>query len=382
MGFVNRPQDLFWRKAVFQVHLWSGVIVGLYIVAISISGSILVFETDLMDHRPPARGSVKGVPIDYTKVVEAAQSAYPGESLASIDMRTDDRRTVTLVLKAGKQQRTVYVDAASGRVSGSYIQEKRHGFLLWVEDFHNELAGGSTGGVINGIGGAVLASLCITGIVIWWPGIKTWKRAVRVAWAARWVRVNFDLHSAIGFWTVIFVAVWGVTGAFFIFPQPIEKALGMFQSATPAKISTWQPGQQLLPTAAYVNVAEREFGDAELAFLYMDVFRPQGQVTVFLSRNPAVSLTLLEDIVRMDPATGQVLQIEGTRRWSIPERIAMATYSIHFGDFGGNFTKALWVILGLAPALLAATGYLMWWNRYLSKKWRALSRREKSIPAL
>jgi uncharacterized iron-regulated membrane protein len=372
MGFFNRPQDLFWRKAVFQIHLWSGVIVGLYIIAISISGSILVFETDLMDHRPLTGSSGGVVWIDYSKVVDAAQSAYPSEPLASIDMRSKDRRIVTVVLKTGKRQRTVYVDAVSAQVRSAYIQEERHGFLLWLEDFHNELAGGSTGGLINGIGGAILALLCVTGILIWWPGIKTWQRALRVQWAARWVRINYDLHSAVGFWTLLFVGMWGVSGAFFIFPLQIEKALGMFQNSASTRVSTWRPGERLLPIGDYVDEAKRAFGDADLAFLYMDVFRPQGQVTVFLSRDPSVSLTLLEDIVRMDPATGQVLQIEGTRRWSLAERIAMASYAIHFGDFGGNFTKAIWVILGLMPAVLAVTGYLMWWNRYLSKRWRAL----------
>ena len=373
MGFIQSPQNLFWRKAVFQIHLWAGVIVGLYMIAISVSGSILVFETNLMDHRPLAE---KGVPvgrIDYTEVVDAAQRAYPGEPVAAIDMRTDDRRIVTVVLKAGKRQRTVYVDARSAQVSEAYIQEERHGILLWLEDFHNELAGGSTGGTVNGMGGAALALLCATGIVIWWPGIKTWQRAVRVQWAARWVRINYDLHSAIGFWTLLLVAMWGATGAFFIFPQAIEKALGLFQNTEPSKTSNWRPGEPLLPIGQYVVSAQRVFGDAKLSYLYMDVSRPQGQVTVFLSRNPSVPMTLLEDIVHLDPANAQVLQVEGTRRWSLAERIAMASYSIHFGDFGGTITKIFWAVLGLVPAALAVTGYLMWWNRYLSKKWRVLS---------
>ena len=31
-------------------------------------------------------------------------------------------------------------------------------------------------------------------------------------------------------------------------------------------------------------------------------------------------------------------------------------------------TEVLWTILGLAPALLAVTGALMWWNRVVRKK--------------
>jgi len=372
MGFIDRPQNVSWRKAVFQVHLWSGVIVALYIAAISISGSILVFETNLLDHRPKLARQDVPHGIDYSKVVNAAQNAFVGEPLASIDMRTNDRRIVAIVLKAGERQRTVYVNSASNEVVGSYVQEQRHGLLLWLEDFHNQLAGGRTGAIVNGAGGGILALLSITGIIIWWPGIRNWQRALGVNWKARWVRINYDLHGAVGFWTLLFVGMWGATGAYFVFPQRVQKVFGLFQQEKLAPISNWQPGHKLLPAGDYVSSARRAAGNDKLAFLYMDVFRPNGQVTAFLSANPAVPLTLLEEVVHMDPATAKVLQVEGTREWSLSERIMLATYSIHFGDFGGVYSKALWVVLGLTPAVLAVTGCLMWWNRFLSKKWRTV----------
>jgi len=42
---------------------------------------------------------------------------------------------------------------------------------------------------------------------------------------------------------------------------------------------------------------------------------------------------------------------------------------LHFGRFDG-LTEALWTIVGLAPAVLAFTGALMWWNRVLCKRLR------------
>ncbi len=378
MGFIDRPQNVPWRKAVFQVHLWSGVIVALYIAAISISGSILVFETNLLDNRPHLAKDVGlSHEIDYSKAVGAAQKAFPGEAVTSVNMQTNDRRIVTVVLKAGQRQRTVYVASASNKVLDSYIQEQRHGVLLWLEGFHNELASGRTGGVVNGIGGSILALLCLTGIVIWWPGIRNWQRALGVQWRARWVRINFDLHSAVGFWTFLFVGMWGATGAYFIFQQPVQNMLGLYQAEKSAEVSTWKPGGTLLPAGVYVSAAKRAVGKGDLALLYMDTFRPQGQVSAFLTPHPARPLTLQEEVVHMDPATAKVLQVEGSREWSVGEKFMLATYSIHFGDFGGTYSKAVWTVLGLMPAVLAISGILMWWNRYLSKKWRTLSERQK-----
>jgi uncharacterized iron-regulated membrane protein len=55
---------------------------------------------------------------------------------------------------------------------------------------------------------------------------------------------------------------------------------------------------------------------------------------------------------------------------------------LHFGTFGGHglaglVVKAIWVVLGLTPPLLTVTGFLMYWNRFLSKKWAKL----KSVEA-
>lgn len=50
----HQPQKLWLRRALFQVHLWSGLAVGLYIVVISISGSILVYRSELRQTFEPA----------------------------------------------------------------------------------------------------------------------------------------------------------------------------------------------------------------------------------------------------------------------------------------------------------------------------------------
>ena len=41
---------------------------------------------------------------------------------------------------------------------------------------------------------------------------------------------------------------------------------------------------------------------------------------------------------------------------------------LHFGRFSGGYVKALWVVMGLVPAILFVTGAVMWWNRVLRKK--------------
>ncbi len=62
MGFIDFPQHVWFRRALFQIHLWTGVGLGLYILAISISGSILVFPQDALDDTQNS-GSASSAPL-------------------------------------------------------------------------------------------------------------------------------------------------------------------------------------------------------------------------------------------------------------------------------------------------------------------------------
>src|SRR5215469_11220173 len=45
--WVHHPQNLLFRKILFQVHLWVGIAVGLYVAAISLSGSAIVYRREI-----------------------------------------------------------------------------------------------------------------------------------------------------------------------------------------------------------------------------------------------------------------------------------------------------------------------------------------------
>ena len=44
---IRQPQGVWARKALFQIHLWTGIGVGLYIFVISVTGSAIVFRREI-----------------------------------------------------------------------------------------------------------------------------------------------------------------------------------------------------------------------------------------------------------------------------------------------------------------------------------------------
>src|SRR5436190_21496039 len=76
--FIRRPQGVWVRKALFQVHLWVGIGVGLYILAISLSGSAIVFRREIaraLWQRPTVTPS--GPLMSAEQLSAAVKKVYP-----------------------------------------------------------------------------------------------------------------------------------------------------------------------------------------------------------------------------------------------------------------------------------------------------------------
>ena len=55
--WIWQPQTAWLRKATFQLHLWSGIGIGLYVLMVSVTGSVLVYRNELYRQRPATRSS-------------------------------------------------------------------------------------------------------------------------------------------------------------------------------------------------------------------------------------------------------------------------------------------------------------------------------------
>ena len=251
--WLRHPQTVWLRKAVFQVHLWSGIGVGLYIVVISVTGSVLVYRSELRQtfNPEPRIVSVAGDRMSADELTELAQRAYP-EHTVSIWVDPDDpEQAVTLsVDRDGKRQQLLF-DPYTGEDLGNALPL---GWRLttWFLDLHDNLLYGDTGRTVNGFGAVLVALLSVTGAFIWWPGIQSWRRSLTIDWKANWGRFTWSLHSAFGFWTVAFVFMWGVTGIYLCFPQPFTALVDYLE---PFDETNFEPrvGDTVLYWIAYLH---------------------------------------------------------------------------------------------------------------------------------
>jgi uncharacterized iron-regulated membrane protein len=76
--------------------------------------------------------------------------------------------------------------------------------------------------VVNGLGGVLVIALALTGLVVWWPGIKTWRRSLIIHKNVGWRRFAWELHSMIGFWGLGVTLLFGLSGAYLGFPDVFQ----------------------------------------------------------------------------------------------------------------------------------------------------------------
>src|ERR1700684_1787298 len=105
--WIYLPQSTWLRKAIFQLHLWSGIGIGLYVLLVSLTGSILVYRNEL--YRAATRAPIvvtdPCTPMSDEKLKAAALLAYPGYRVLNISRSSNAHEAVSISLNKGAGRR-------------------------------------------------------------------------------------------------------------------------------------------------------------------------------------------------------------------------------------------------------------------------------------
>ena len=301
--WLRQPQNIWLRKALFQVHLWSGIAIGLYILTISVTGSVVVYRNELYRAATPEPiiSKSSGPALTDEQLTEAATRLYPGYHVINLTRARNPDQAVDIWLRRGDVTRYRLFDPRTGSDLGESV---RAGIWLVSNllDLHDNLLAGPTGRQVNGLGALAVLALAVTGLVIWWPGIKTWRRSLTLHRGVGWKRLTWHLHSMIGFWSLGFTLVFALSGAYLGFPETFQDLADRLEPATASNAGT-----RMVDGIIYW-----------LAYLHF-------------GRINGIGI----------PCSGPGLC--------------------------DQTTKAIWALFGLAPAAMFVTGAIMWWNRVIRR---------------
>ena len=367
------PRKTWLRRALFQVHLWSGIAVGLIATVVGISGSAIVYK-DALDRRftPGLFHLSTGPRLSADALLAAAQRIHPGwlVTYAAVGSSPHGAPNPWVFYAADPARPNApllltYLDPSTGSALGS-INENA-GLMNWLADLHFRLLAGTNGTLVNGIGAVLLCALCISGIILWWPGRGRVRGALSIRWDARWPRLNWDLHNVFGFWTVIPLGIEAFTGAYYCFFVPMAAALVLMLGGS---VHRWQemsvpPRSTPSPLAASFEPLLRQslqrHPDCILRGLSLPV-ETTDPLTVQLDPPHAEDRGDYVQVV-FDRHSGRLLSDIDSRKESAAIRMVLFVRPLHFGTFAGHASRIAWILVGFAPGLLFFTGFVMWWRR-------------------
>ena len=251
--WIRQPQKIWLRRALFQMHLWSGIALGLYILMISVTGSVLVYRNEFYRAATarPILSKGSGPRLTDAQLAEAARRLYPGYQVARISRARNLDQAVDVSLSRDHATKMRLFDPRTGGDLGNSVPTG-----IWLVskliDLHDNLLAGPNGRKVSGAGALASLALTVTGLAIWWPGIQKWPRSLTLHRGVGWKRMNWHLHSMIGFWSLGFMLVFGLSGIYLSLPEPIQDLADRLEPPTAANAGV-RIGDRIIYWLAYLH---------------------------------------------------------------------------------------------------------------------------------
>jgi uncharacterized iron-regulated membrane protein len=403
------------RRVLVRVHRWLSIALVLWLVVVGLTGAYLAeghaieafTHAERYQHGEGDLGAQAALDAAAAAAPEDATISYlvlPGNGRgvyqATVEVPDHDAPPPAEGEEPAHRHYEYYVDPATATVNGT-SRLFEDSTLWWMYRGHMYLwqdhglfgADDPDGGMCvpdpDGLKGFVCAvipsglnlvgwfgvawmAVLLTGVYLWfWPGVRRWATALRVRTTRGRFTFSLDLHKAIGvvFWVPLVVVAF--TGMAFCF----ENMKGWYENVTPAVRGSelWVPPEDL----ASAEPAGRDALDADEALAAVGEAFPQRTV-ISVAWFPTTETDTYQfwvdrgfspwtreagggnTLVAIDQYSGDVLYDGTPEDGNVFDQAWQDWgYPLHTGDFGGNLTRVVWVLVGLSPLGLTLTGVSM-----------------------
>lgn len=364
-------------KSVFSrlnawLHLWPSLLSGLILVAVCLSGTLIVYCDEILEFNA---GKAKYVSIGKEKasaedIIASVHRLDKNYMLSQIVFFQEADRSVRIRAfhKNTRKLTFIYVDPYSAKVL--HVDPYAHFFYVTAH-FHSNLLAGKTGGWIVVISTIIFLMGCITGLILWWP--KRWnKKSVQdsftVKWKAKFKRLNYDLHNVYGFYSLLLCFILSLTGIiifFHSFGEMISKSMGGSDGHYQESLAAAIEGKQSIDVASLAYQTLLEHPEKKNAAVWLSNLDKLGVYVINLGV-AGLKSTENFDFVAYDRYSGQQLTIE--KPYTIHEKVENTIWQLHMGQWWGQFGKLSTFLAGVIGTSLPITGFLIWWGRRKKKK--------------
>jgi uncharacterized iron-regulated membrane protein len=227
------------RRILFWAHLSCGVLAGLFILSMSITGVLLTYEHQMVGgasrrNHVAANGRER---LELDALAGVARSASPDNPRLSLVIDAEAGAPVTV--SAGRDAASL-LDPYTGAVINDASAAQREFFRV-VENWHRWLGADPRSVRATLLDYANLAFLFITvsGVYLWLPAVWRW-RTVRgvLLFQRRYINAkvrDFNWHQVFGIWMLVPLFVIALSGVVISFPWASNAVYAAFGEQPPQR---------------------------------------------------------------------------------------------------------------------------------------------------
>lgn len=364
-------------KKIYAIHAWVGLVVALFILLVSATGTLTAFKPEIEWLLTPAlRAEPAAGMASLDGILGEVSQNNPDYVVKSIDLQHGRRWAhVVRVQRAGAQPADgeVFVNPYTGKVQG-----ERFGLAPGevIKRFHTNLWLNFAGGKWGLIGRMIVGFLGFTLVVLSVTGFIIYRRKFRGLFRIRLRhgrRTFFsDFHKVLGIWTIGFNLIMGSTATVFA----IKDSSHFFGEGKGGRISSGKVAKpkdvEAIGASGSLDIAVARAESAVPGMTVQRVSIPQRANEAAKVSGSVSGAVLPQQKVNIEvmASDGTVGKISDGRQSSAGEKFINVLKHLHFaeltegyGTFAEYGLKILWVILGLSPGLLSLSGAMMYFLR-------------------
>lgn len=338
----------------WHVHHWVGFKLALFVSFVFLTGTLAVVSNEIdWLLQPSLRVSPSSVHEEpnWGKIVASA-TTYPGiKQIQVIDAPTASAFAAKVaVIWEDDRYGFLHIHPTTGAVQGEapWVGAQR---VLRNMHRHLNLPVWIGVPIVCSIAFLMLISLVSAFVVYkkWWRGFLKLprRRDARTWWG--------DFHRLAGVWSLWFVMLIALTGAWYFVEQ-----MGAGAPVPSAHIDARAPSlPEDIPAIGGLFAASLRAARAADPGLDIQDIRfptPKSQAFVFEGAKTAILVRPRANALWTDAASGRVLARFDGEDLDVHQRISEMADPLHFGTFGGYWTKALWFLFGGLLTGLSVSG--------------------------
>jgi uncharacterized iron-regulated membrane protein len=365
------------RSCLFWAHLGSGVLAGLVILMMSVTGVLLTYERQLIAWSD--RAALPGIEIreERASVQALLASATKHAGTASPSALTFARAPGQAVSVALGRAGVLYLDPYTAELLGKGNQGSR-AFFGFVTRLHRwfalEGASRDTARAITGASNLLFAFIVMSGMYLWLPRFYRWTQLRMRLLFRRDNRTSkerdFNWHHVCGFWCCLPLLLVILSATVFSYPWASNLVYRVWGEEPPVRGGppradtgstefTGQPSARSLDRMLALAMAQ----DASWNTLSLRLPAGQGDEVSFLLDRGDGGQPQLQSTLVLEAATGAVTRHEVFSDLSPGRRTRSIIRRLHTGEVFGLPGQTVAGLASLAAVVLVWTGLALAWRR-------------------